>query len=181
MTKRSLRIGGPAGVLLAAVAVSGTAWAGPAAPQDAAALAHAIALAEQDGGRVLELRYQETGQLPAYEAWVVKGSLVEHRSIDPRSWAVTTNGTAVPVAKLDMRERKAAKNLRHALVSIADAMMTAHKATDQPVTAAEFITSPSASILAYQIEMRGNMGTDRLLIDAKSGNVISTPDLVTSG
>ena len=172
---RTFRKGCRAGVVLAAIALSGTAWAGPAGRQDAAALAHAIALAEQDGGRVLELRYQETNQLPAYEAWVVKGNLVEHRTIDPASWAV------MPVASLDLRERKAAKNLRHARVSIADAMMTAHKATDQPVTSAEFITSPSASILAYQIEMRGEAGADRLLIDARSGNVISTPDLVTSG
>lgn len=181
MVERTFRHGCRAGVLLVAVALSGAAWAGPAEYQDAAALAHAIALAEQGGGRILELRYQETNQLPAYEAWVVKGNLVEHRTIDPRSWAVTTGGAAMPVASLDLRERKAAKNLRHARVSIADAMMTAHKATDQPVTSAEFITSPSASILAYQIEMRGDMGTDRLLIDAKSGNVISTPDLVTSG
>lgn len=178
---RTFRKGCRAGVVLAAIALSGTAWAGPAGRQDAAALAHAIALAEQDGGRVLELRYQEINQLPAYEAWVVKSNLVEHRTIDPASWAVTTSGTAMPVASLDLRERKAAKNLRHARVSIADAMMTAHRATDQPVTSAEFITSPSASILAYQIEMRGAAGADRLLIDARSGNVISTPDLVTSG
>jgi hypothetical protein len=180
MRKRAFRNGILASALLLTGVAIGTT-AGAQAWSDAAAT-HALALAEQGGGKVMQMRTQAGAAGPLYEAWVVKNGIVQQETIDPQTGTVTMNGTGTPVANLDMSERRAAHNIGEARLSMADAMMTAQKLADGPVTGAEFITSRSGSILAYQLEMQNNTGnSNRVMIDAKSGNVIVTPDLVTSG
>jgi len=149
------------------------------------ALPVAIAAAEQfSGGRVLEIRFRVRQGAPGFDAVIAKADVFSHLRIELPSRRVTLIAeTEVPAALASWVLTAGAKSLDKAQLQLADAVREAEEMTDAPAANAAVAKPLTASndVLAYEVQVIRDGRSERVVIDAMTGQKIANPASLLAG
>lgn len=146
-----------------------------------AALPRAIRAVERNGGRVMEIRYDNRDGAPGWDVVVERGGVVSsERFGEPAAGVIAWRSQSEPRWMLDWRARKEARATTRARVDLARAVTIAERANrDAPAVAAgiaQAVGDPTATIPAYNVLLlTSGGGTKRVAVDARNGRIIADP------
>ncbi len=154
---------------------------------DDKALIHAIKNVEQTtGGRVVEIRYSGSKNLPGYHAVLAKHGQVEFMRVQQDSGAIVEIDVAsTPDWMLGWRSRADVKWDKRAEVTLPTAIRTAEKSmNDAPAVAAGIARSasnPTSDVHAYNVILNVDGVARRVSVDSQSGEIIEDPQALQPG
>jgi uncharacterized membrane protein YkoI len=150
---------------------------------DANSLAQAIQSIEQSSsGKVLEIRFTDSGGQPGYHAAVLKGNDVEFVRLDAQSGKLNPmDEKSRPVWMLNMRTKDYIKDAQNARVDLSQAIATAEKGYDNmPAVAAGIaMTASTSEVHAYNVLLDERTGTKRVAVDANDDQIIADPQALS--
>jgi hypothetical protein len=147
-------------------------------PPDPAFLA-ALRAAEASGGTVLEIRRDAAGARPSYEAQILRADGVGNAVIGPAG-TISTLGDRRPVSSLSVPERRDARSIGDARISMEQAVRTAEATEELPAVGAEF-RATRGGLLTYDVATAGQGGGERhVFVDAQTGQVVADPNALTT-
>ena len=148
---------------------------------DQNSLIHAIhAIQQSTGGRVIEIRYTDSGGVPGYHAVLVKHRRIQFMRIgELSSNAVAIDVSSRPVWMLKWRGKADVHFAEHAKVHLAQAIRTAEQAHNgAPAIAAGIARSasdPGSDVHAYNVLLDVDGGVQRVAVDDSTGQIIADP------
>jgi uncharacterized membrane protein YkoI len=152
---------------------------------DVNTLMQAIQTIEQSsGGKVVDIRFSDTGGTPGYHAVVIKHRRVQFFHIAERgNRAVEIDATSGPAWMLGWRSREDVHFAERASIPLAKAIQTAEDSQNgAPAMAAGIARSasnPDSDVHAYTVLLDVNGAVRRVTIDDSTGEVIADPGALT--
>jgi uncharacterized membrane protein YkoI len=149
-------------------------------------LVNAIALIEQStGGKVIDVRFSNTNDMPGYNVVLVKAAQVQFFRFEERSkHVVELDASSKPVYMLDWRGKSDVHFALQAQVSLSTAIQTAEQSQPgAPAMAAGIARSasnPSSEVHAYNVLLNRGGSLKRAAIDSATGEVISDPSALSA-
>jgi len=145
------------------------------------ALPRAIHASEQNGARVMEIRFNNRTGSPGYDVVMERGAAISFVRVgEPAAGVVTVASDTEPRWMLGWRGRKEARAVARAKVDLAQAVRTAERANhDAPAVAAgvaSAVGAATATVPAYNVLLlTGDGQTRRVAVDARTGLIIADP------
>jgi hypothetical protein len=145
----------------------------------AASLPDAIMKVERaTGGKVAEIRFDDSDGAPGYHVVVDRGNSVEFMHLDAMSGRLLTMQDNVrPAWMLSWHDKAELRAVETARVPLAEAIVTAEQADgDAPAIAAGIARSagdPQSDVHAYNVLIERNGGITRRAVDSATDNIIA--------
>jgi hypothetical protein len=153
---------------------------------DPGALPAAISAIEaESGGKVVEIRYNNTGGAPGYDVVVAKGAQISfERFTKPGQGMVEHTKSTKPEWMLAWPAREDVSLVTTAKVRLSDAVRTAEAANgNAPAVAAGMATSAAGadtSVKAYNIAIVQDGELRRVAVDSATGSPIANPGMLAA-